>query len=242
MKILNTKEYDQFKTIPGNRPINMRHVNHLVEMNSKENLMWMFPGTITKDGYLFDGQHRLEACEANEWDFYYVVSDKTLAELGEPIVALTNTAQLKWGIPDFIHYYTAHGKEQYIFLTQLMETYHLQQTIVLVLVSGASQARALKRGELKIFTNEEDKQVCIDILDGYGVLCDVVPHDIWISAPFALAIRIAFGIMSAEELKSEIIRSNAHFERQVNSSEYLRFLENKVVNFRKSEKNWIRFF
>lgn len=34
----------------------------------------------------------------SDWDFAYVVSDKTLAELGEPIVALTNTAQLRWGI------------------------------------------------------------------------------------------------------------------------------------------------
>ena len=114
MKILATKEYDQFKTITGNRSVEVNHVNHLVSLNSEVNLLSQFPGTVTKDGYLFDGQHRLAACKANDWDFYYTVSDKTLAELGDTIVALTNTAQRKWGIPNFIHYFTSHGREQYL--------------------------------------------------------------------------------------------------------------------------------
>lgn len=241
MKILSTKDYDQFKSILGNRGVDMNHVNHLVELNSKENLLWMFPGTVTKDGYLFDGQHRREASRSQGWDFYYVVSEKTLAELGEPIVALTNTAQKRWGILDFIHYYTKHGREQYVFLTQLMDTYKMSDTNILTLVSGAAQSRAIKRGELKIFSTEEDKQAVMDMLDGYKLLQDIVPTAVWVSKPFAAAIRTVFGSMSAEELKSEIIRSNTTLKRELNATEQLRQLEN-VVNWHKSEKNHIRFF
>lgn len=240
-KILVTKDYDQFKTIVGNRPVDVNHVNHLVKMNSRENMLWMFPASVTKDNYLFDGQHRLEACRANNWDFYYTVSDKTLAELGDTIVALTNTAQKAWGIPDFIHYFTSHGKEQYVFLRQLMDTYKMNNTNILMLVSGASQARAIRRGDLKIFSTEEDKQTVIDLLDGYKVLKDVVPNDVWVSQKFTTAIRTVFGSMSAEELKSEIIRSNITLERKVNVKDHFRQLE-EAVNYRKNEKNHVRFF
>lgn len=241
VKILQTKNYDQFKMISGNRPVDINHVNHLVSLNSQENLLWMFPATVTKDNYLFDGQHRLEACRANDWDFYYIVSDKTLAELGDTIVALTNTAQKRWNLIDFIHYYVLHKKEQYIFLQQLLDTYGMTHSNILTLASGASQAKAIKRGELKLFSTDEDKQIIIDMLEGYKLLKDIVPYNVWIHRSFVASLRTVFGNMSAEELKSEIVRSNAILERKINSTEYLRELEN-VVNYRRSEKNYTRFF
>lgn len=245
MKILNTKEYNQFKIIPGNRLMKTKeainHINYLVKLNSKENLLWMFPGTVTKDGYLWDGQHRLEACRANDWDFYYMVSDKTLAELGEDIAALTNTAQRKWTILDYINYYTKHGKEQYIFLNQLMDTYKMSHTNILTLASGASQSKALSMGEVKLFSTDEDKQIILDLLDSYKDIKDVVPSKVFIHQRFVGAIRIVFGTLSSEELKAEIVRANIPLERKINMQEYLRLLES-VVNYRRSEKNYQRFF
>lgn len=241
MKILNTKDYDQFKTIVGNRNIDINHVNYLVKLNSKENLLHLFPGTVTKDGYLFDGQHRLEAAKANDWDFFYTVSEKTLAELGDTIVALTNTAQRRWNIKDYINYFMQHGKEQYIFLAQLMDTYKMSYTNLLSLISGSSQTRSIRVGELKIFISEEEKQIVIDMLDQYMILKDFVPSDIFSHRAFTMAVRTVFNSMSAENLKGEIIRSGIDFTRKVNTTEYLRLLES-IVNFKRQEKNHIRFF
>lgn len=240
-KILQTKDYDQFKTIVGNRDIDIDHVNYLVKLNSKENLLHLFPGTVTKDGYLFDGQHRLEAAKANDWDFFYTVSEKTLAELGDTIVALTNTAQKRWAIKDYINYFVKHGKEQYIFLTQLMDTYKMSYTNVLSLTSGSSQTRSIRVGELKIFTSEEEKQIVIDMLDQYIFLKDFVPGDIFLHRAFVMAVRTVFNSMSAEDLKGEIIRSGIDFTRKANTTDYLRLLES-IVNFKRQEKNHIRFF
>ena len=241
MKILSTKDYDQFKTVIGNREVSVTQVNRLVKDISTINMLWMYPGTISKDGYIIDGQHRLAACKANGWEFYYLVSDKTLSELGDTVVALINTAQKRWEIRDFIKYHAAHGKEQYVYLTQLKHTYKMTDTIILTLVSGVSQARAIKRGELKIFSTEEDKQVVVDLLDGYKTVCAVVPFPVAQSRAFVSALRTVFGSMPAEELRDEIIRSNITIEKKINVQEQLRQLED-VVNYRKSEKNHIRFF
>ena len=92
-----------------------------------------------------------------------------------------------------------------------------------------------------MYSTEEDKQVIIELLDGFKLLKDVVPAVVWTSKAFASAARTVFGSMSAEELKDEIIRSNVTLERTLNTQDQLRRLED-VVNYRKKESNHIRFF
>lgn len=242
MKILMTSDHDQFKKVPGNRPVEVNHVNDLIALNAKENMLWMYPGTITKDGYLIDGQHRLEACRAQGWKFPYIISDKTLAELGDSIVALTNTAQKGWRVADFVNFYAQHGREQYIFLAQLMDTYKTNHPNILTLITGHMQTSAIKHGDLKIYSTPEDKQTIIDMLDGYAILREVLPYSVYCSSKFTSALRVIFQLMNAEQLKSEIIRAaGVTIEPQVNREEYLRLFE-RVCNWHRMEKSFIRFF
>lgn len=241
MKILTTTDYDQFKTVKGNRAIDMNHVNHLVEINSKEHLLNQFPATITKDNYLWDGQHRLAACKANNWEFPYTVSDKTLAQLNDDIVAITNIAQKRWGVPNFIDFHAAHEKEQYIFLQYLMKEYRLPHSIIMKLVAGKEQSVAIKLGKLSLFITPDDKTYIEDVIKQYVELRGVVPAALIMHGSFAGAIRTIFKDYTAKDLQIAIERTPIQIVVQRGIKDYLRMFE-EIINYRKQEKNYIRFF
>lgn len=241
MKIQATKEYGQFKTILGNRAVDMNHVNYLVKLNSKENLLWQFPADVTKDGYLWDGQHRLEACRANDWEFYYTVSTKTLAELSDDIVAKTNTAQKRWTMSDYITFFAAHKKEQYVFLQELMKEYKLSHAIILRLSAGKSRERELKLGILILFTTDEEKAVIEELCRQYIELRGTIPTLILSHSPFAAAMRTVFKDFNAQEIKQAVDRMARAFSPQRTVKDYLREME-EIINYKKHEKNYIRFF
>lgn len=241
MKIQATRDYKQFKTVPGNRPVEINHVNYLVKLNSKNNLLWQYPGSVTKDGYLTDGQHRLAAAEANEWDFYYTIGDQTLEELGDTIVATINTAQRGWKPINYIKFYAAHKKEQYAFLLDLMQEYHFSHAVILKLVTGKPSEASLKRGELHFFETAEDKQVIEDIVKEYAKLRGTVAAVILSHTMFAAAMRTVFKYFSAEDLEIAFARTPIRLEPQRGTKDYLRNLE-EILNYKKHEKNYTRFF
>ncbi len=241
MKIQVTKEYDQFKKIVGNRPIDMNHVNYLVKLNSENNLLWQFPADVTKDGYLWDGQHRLEACRANDWDFYYTQSDKLLSELTDNIVAITNTAQKKWIMADYINFYSAHKKEQYVFLQELMTENKLTSAIVLKLLAGKSLQHEVKLGMLSLYQTSDDKAYLEELVTEYVSLRGVIPQAILSHSSFAGAARTMFKDFSAQDIKIAIERAPISLTPQRGVKDYLRIME-EIINYRKMEKNYHRFF
>ena len=74
-----TKDYSQFKYLPGNRDLVLNHVDRLVKSISKNNLLKNNPIMINKQGYILDGQHRLQAAEELGVDIYYNVLDGGLS-------------------------------------------------------------------------------------------------------------------------------------------------------------------
>lgn len=241
MLIKSTKDYGQFKFIVGNRDIDMNHVNKLVKLNSEVNLLWQFPGLVTKDGYLWDGQHRLKAAEANDWDFYYTVSDKTLAELGDSIVPLTNTAQLPWKPMQYINWYAKHGNEQFIFLQELMEEYKLTYYQIINLLRGSSTASEIRRGTLKLFNTPEDKKNIASLLEEYLLLKTGVDRKMHLDTYFIRAIRTMFKYVSAQEILEALDRAPMQLIPVRGAAEYLRQFE-EAFNYRRAEKNYKRFF
>lgn len=241
MRIQSTKDYDQFKKIVGNRSIDINHINYLVKLNSENNMLWQFPGEVTKDGYLWDGQHRLEAAKANDWEFYYTISDKTLAELSENIVAITNTAQKRWNVPDYIHFYASHDKAQYVFLQEMIQEYKLSHALVLKLVTGKEQNKEIKLGNLKLFATPEEKELIIELLTEYTSLRGTIASVMLNHSVFAGAMRTVFKDFSAKELKDHIERSPRTITSQRTIKDYLREFE-EIINYRKHEKSYIRFF
>ncbi len=241
MEIQKTKDYKQFKTIKGNRKIDMSHVNKLITLNSEINQLWQYPGTVTKDGYLWDGQHRLEAAKAQEWDFFYTTSDKVLSELRTNLVPITNTSQLKWQIADYINYYARNGKEQYLYLEELIQEYGWSHALIISLLRGESKSAALKKGILSLFENEDDKEYNRLLLDGYRDIVDAVPAVVYRDSIFARAMREIFKQLSSEDVKRTLEKTTTQIVSMRHKADYLRQFET-LYNHGRQEKNYLRLF
>lgn len=240
MKILTTTNYTQFKKVTGNRPVNLHHVNYLIKLNSEINEMWQYPGKISKNGYLLDGQHRIKACEAQGWPFPYIVTEKDYIP-GKNDVAILNTAQLGWRILNYIHFYADNGNEQYQFLEHLMSEYQLKHPNILGLFSGNHWNKAIKNGTFVLFKSPEEKELMEDMVKAYVSLRGKVKNIVFYHSCFPKALRTVFKKFSAEDLIVALDKGGVALQPQRFVRDYLRNLE-AIFNYHRQEKNHVRFF
>lgn len=239
-EIIKSNNYDQFKRIIGNREVVMNHINDMVQIINQVNLLSVFPFVVTQDGYLVDGQHRLAACKANKWDFYYLVIPFLLDEV---VVALINSHQLKWRPEDYLNFYAERGSEQYIFVKELIvkSKVSLANIIALIKPTRFSASKELKNGTLRVFSTQEEKQLAIDLLDAYLQVKPVFNHEVWMDRDFVQAFRTMIQQVSVPEIIEYVQKANIEITPQINSKDYLRVFESVFNKFR-HKKNHVRFF
>jgi hypothetical protein len=116
LKVLKTKDLSIFKTISGNRPVNLQHVRRLA-YSMKENGVLVNPIIVNEYGYVVDGQHRLEAAREVKGSIYYIiVNGYNLHE-----VHTLNLNQKNWAKKDYMLGYAEMGVESYIKLKEFHE-------------------------------------------------------------------------------------------------------------------------
>tara|TARA_E500000318_G_scaffold104621_1_gene110776 strand:- start:529 stop:1257 length:729 start_codon:yes stop_codon:yes gene_type:complete len=97
-KIEVSKDYDKFKFVHGNRPVDERHVKKLV--NSMKQNYIPTPIIINKKNEIVDGQHRYLACKQLGLDVYFYRNEINLAGLRE-----INQHSKNWTLDDFLDSY-----------------------------------------------------------------------------------------------------------------------------------------
>ncbi len=112
--IINTKNYDQFKKLKGNRPNDPAKVKRLINnMMNVGNLTAEFPIVVNEYMEVIDGQHRLEALKNLGWPVGYRVQNGLTLDTVRGI----NQAGSNWGWLDYTYSFTETGtpeqKDQY---------------------------------------------------------------------------------------------------------------------------------
>lgn len=236
-QIRKTTNYNQFEKIIGNRDVDIAHVNELVARIAQYNMLAQFPIVVTQDGYIVDGQHRLEAARVSKLPIYYVVSEESLESI---IVALINSSQLHWRIINFVDFYVQQGNPQYIWLKEIYEDHKISIANLLSLFTGHNKTTVLKRGELQLFRSEEEQDILLDMLAAYLALKDSFTLQVWEDMDFVQALRTMFEQVSAQNIKEELSRYAKPITLQNAKNDYLRLFEG-IFNRRKRGKK-IRFF
>jgi hypothetical protein len=145
--IYETTNYDQFKSFESNRPVES---SQIIESIKKNNLLKSHPIIVTKDFYVIDGQHRLDAARKLKIPIYYI-QDLSLTE--EDI----STCQISkpWTIENFCHFYKSKN-EDYEFLFQMSRKYN---TTISRLLGWCSKSFEVllkyKQGKYKISYSKE---------------------------------------------------------------------------------------
>lgn len=241
LQVRRTKNYKQFKKIVGNRSTNPGHVNNLTKMIAKYNLLPQFVGVVTKDGFIVDGQHRLKSAEANKFWFYFTIIPESIDDI---IVAIVNSVQLRWRVDDYINFYADRGNAQYIWLRDLHNKYKVGMSTLCYLfgVNNSHYSnKNIKTGSLQFFTNQDEEQYLMGLLDGYLKLKEVLDQTIYYDRDFVTTLRKIFEQVSVEQLLTAIDKYGKVITLQHQEKDYLRLFE-EVINKGKYEKNQIRFF
>ncbi len=146
MKTQKTSNYELFKFIKSNRPIVEGHVAAIAEAIKRRDLTEANPILVNEKMEIIDGQHRLKACEKLGMPVYFHKielngsSDKTIIDL--------NCLQHVWRITEFVHHFTAKGKEDYIKLTECEAKYHLGiSASAIVVANGKRDTEAIRTGK-----------------------------------------------------------------------------------------------
>lgn len=253
-----TTNYDQFKTLEGNRWVDSRHIQKLTKAIQKKNLLKQFPILVTKDFVVIDGQHRLAVAKRLKKPIYYQISEE---EMGIEETQIINANTKKWEPIDFVRSYASIGKKDYKILLELMEKYNLSAAMVI----RATYKDKNKTNNYKRYSWEElsnvFKEGFFEVDEGKLALFktfllqvkDIIPYledkNSWRRKDFYPAIQVMLKKVNYEEFieKLEKISQMRKGEKKIiepsgSAKEFVRQFE-FVINWKlRKEENFINLF
>lgn len=172
-KIMNdlqkTNQYNLFKILSGNRPIDRGHVKKLQQSILKDNRLNLHPIIVNENYEVIDGQHRLECAKNLGLDIFYIKSDT----ISDEHLIDCNVNQKSFEVENYIEYFAVkEKKEDYIQLSRLMKQTKLKPKAILTLIIGNVTNNILdflKTGKFKFPINDSYK----NLLDFY---CDFIAY------------------------------------------------------------------
>ena len=116
-EVFETKNYEIFKHIDYNRDVNASNVKKIKESMTRYGLI--VPIVVSSDGYVIDGQHRLEALRELQMPVWYIVSQN----IKEDIVMEVNAIRKNWTMRDWVNSFANKGYLEYQKLLELFDEY-----------------------------------------------------------------------------------------------------------------------
>ena len=154
--VMMSYDYKQFVLDEVNRPIDEHNLSRIVQSMRKNFLITV--SLVIRKGkklIIWDGQHRLKACEALEKPYYFtIIDDLTACKLesnNETLATLQNTKS--WRPSDYVHYYTKQNNGEYQLLSDFMQEYDLPCISAVICLTGKigiSLPRTFKLGNFKV--------------------------------------------------------------------------------------------
>lgn len=155
--IQSTKDYDQFKSILGNRNLIPNHLADLTVSILENNMLATQPIVVNEKMEVIDGQHRLEVAKNNRLAIYYLIlSNATI----ENVIKL-NANNKTWSLRDYVNSYATLGNEDYQWLLEFMQNHSLTPSVALALILGTKvgggNLGSVKRGKFKVISEQRKR-------------------------------------------------------------------------------------
>lgn len=146
-EVKTTRDYNKFKTIVGNREINLQHLNRLKESMKEE---YLFSPIIVNSKYeVIDGQHRLRAAKELGLHVNYIICDN----YGNTEIHRYNSNLKNWNVADFTSGYIQQGNQDYIQYQKFVDIYGFGHYESMLLLSGQNNSgatKAFREGNFKV--------------------------------------------------------------------------------------------
>lgn len=238
-QVMSTNDYSKFKTLEGNRKVNAQHVNQLIKLLvANGNLTDQFPIIISKDGFVIDGQHRLEALKTLGWEVGYIVEESATIETVRNI----NQGNKNWSWRDVAESYANLGNDEYRWFLDYYDR-HEELTYTLAMqFCGAKQSKrsssssAFNQGSFTVEDPVRAELFARQYAD-LRELTDITGHD------FGKALNKIFASPYYDhERMIDKLKSYGHqLPIKASQTDYQRELE-RIFNHGYSEENRVRLF
>jgi hypothetical protein len=244
-KIVNyvyaTRDYTQFKLSDLNREVKEKAVKTL--MDSIKISGQRQPILVDIDNYVYDGQHRLEACKRLGIAVRFIV-DKHIKD--EAIQQL-NANQKAWTLLNHVEFFCKKGNRDYLALLELKKSTVINITVLAGMLSGyqissgGHTSDKLKAGEFKVRKYESVKK----FLDDFNQLNKVSPNNKGSLDPYVAAVWELWKCKKFDMKRFLIKNSNLPDQAQGvrDKNVLLRYiLENYNSGFKSDSPNKVNYF
>ena len=145
IQVQQTKDYDLFKNIDGNRNVNDLHVRRLTKSMDEKQLI--SPIIVNEKYEIIDGQHRFKSQQELNLPVYYMV----IPGYGLEDVHRLNQNSKNWSLNDFLDGYCDLGKADYIKFKDFYVQYDFNLTVAFSIAlnhpNGGSAWELFKSGD-----------------------------------------------------------------------------------------------
>lgn len=140
-QVHTTTDYSMFKSIDGNRNLNLLHINRLKKSMQEH---YLFTVIVVNERYeIIDGQHRFNSiCDLGLPLHYVVMTGYNLTH-----VQILNANSSNWSTQDYLQAYCDLGYEDYLRLAEFLRKYKLNITIgASILIGNTTGQGGMKAG------------------------------------------------------------------------------------------------
>lgn len=123
-------ELNKFKSLGGQRSINLKHVERLIKSRSLKDVQYARPVLINENNEIVEGQHTIEAAKRLNMPVYYIL----VKDAGIEETQVLNANVRPWQLQDFLNSYSLQGREEYIAIRDLTEKYDLPISLVIKII------------------------------------------------------------------------------------------------------------
>lgn len=186
-----TREYNQFKLLSGNRPVNKSHIKKLRKSIEANNHLNLHPIVVNKNYEVIDGQHRLECARQLGVDIFYIKSDT----INDEHLIECNVNQKSFEVENYIDFFAVKEKKpEYIQLKDMLKSSGLKPKALLTLLLGVVSGNLLeflKTGKFKFPGSEEPLEVLNFYFDFSAYVKDkrIKPFSMFTNHNFTRALR-----------------------------------------------------
>jgi len=237
VRIEETKDYDQFISLLGNRKLDEQHVRRLVNKMSKEgNLTQVFPIVVNERMEVIDGQHRLEALRRLEWPVFYEVKKGLNIET----VQALNTGTKNWTWFDYAFSFAERGNENYLKFLNLWDYFNLPYSIILLFCGKHDYSNSRHGGFSKGNFVLEDQTYTFALLKQYKEVAEAANHS---GNKFAQALYTIFRLPEYDHKRmvTKMEKYGGDLKGYTNKQDYMRAIED-IYNTYVKEAEQVRLF
>lgn len=189
--ILKTKDYSIFKSVNFNRDKNKKHIQDVIKIIKKENLLHLHPILVNNSLEIIDGQHRLEAAKELGLEIFYIQSD-----LSYQHILSSNLIQKNASLADVIKFYAIKDNiPSYVFLHHSLTSLDLSAKGLIGLIFGSclpALIEQIKDGKFQIPMNSSTLDKFIESYKRFIEFAKskrITPYSMFANSNFTIAFR-----------------------------------------------------